>query len=297
MQTHAAPQPPPQQPPPPLRMLFTASDLPLSRALDAISSPLSALTQPDTPPLLPQADPSVPAKLSLKEKTVYKKGHAKGPAKIPRPPNAFILFRTDNQPNLVTLARGLGKSSRDFSSIVAKMWADAPQDVRQHYQKLAAEKFREHKELYPDYRYRPKKGIMDELGNPIIPTTATAKKEKKTGKSADEKNIGKAAAKSGKDGSKSAKSETAGKKYPGPTMPTTTSRKIADEKKASLGPKTVYNNGRKKDEIVTGDDDEVGFYYENHKTSFERIKQIGTPTSTSTSFQSSPAMTHASVLH
>ncbi|KAI8839501.1 hypothetical protein BJ741DRAFT_599507 [Chytriomyces cf. hyalinus JEL632] len=279
-------------PPPPLRMLFNASELAPSSPQESTSSPLPTLKESDT---LPQALP-VLTNVSPKGKTVSKKDLAKGPAKIPRPPNAFILFRTDNQPNLVTLARGLGKSSRDFSSIVAKMWADAPQDVRQHYQKLAAEKFREHKELYPDYRYRPKKGT-DELGNPI---PATTKKEKKSAKSAEEKAAAKAA-KSKKDDQKSGKSETAGKQYPDSAMPPNTYRKKLNKNQSNafLGLDTVNNHGQKMEGTEAGDD-EVGFYYDNHKTtgvSFEGSEEIETPTSistsTSTPFYISPTILHA----
>ncbi|KAI8608966.1 high mobility group box domain-containing protein, partial [Chytriomyces sp. MP71] len=86
-----------------------------------------------------------------------RKDKAEKEAKIPRPPNAFILFRSDTQPTLVDSFRGAGKSSRDYSASIAKMWAEATPEVKQKYNDLAAEKMYQHRQRYPDYRYRPKR--------------------------------------------------------------------------------------------------------------------------------------------
>ncbi|KAL0571349.1 slightly ste11-like protein [Marasmius crinis-equi] len=85
-------------------------------------------------------------------------------AKIPRPPNAFILYRRDilGSGAVATEAiceccgaerlRTQGEISKDISFL----WKNAPDDVKSHYNGLAEERKKEHKEKYPDYRFCPK---------------------------------------------------------------------------------------------------------------------------------------------
>ncbi|KAJ3387164.1 Transcription factor Sox-2 [Entophlyctis sp. JEL0112] len=75
-------------------------------------------------------------------------------ARIPRPPNAFILYRSHKQPELVACAKGQGKSSRDFSRILGDMWAAEDPTVRLYYQALAADCMKRHREMYPAFQYR-----------------------------------------------------------------------------------------------------------------------------------------------
>ncbi|KAI9329424.1 hypothetical protein BDR26DRAFT_872562 [Obelidium mucronatum] len=87
-----------------------------------------------------------------------KPAKTEGEAKIPRPPNAFILYRSDNQPKLVQSFVGQGKSSRDFSALIGLMWKEATPAVKDHYQALAAERMKDHREKFPGYKYRPAHG-------------------------------------------------------------------------------------------------------------------------------------------
>ncbi|KAJ3387154.1 hypothetical protein HDU84_001004 [Entophlyctis sp. JEL0112] len=79
---------------------------------------------------------------------------AEKPARIPRPPNAFMLYRSEKQPELVERAKGEGKSSRDFSRVLGEMWAAEAPAVRQRFQALAAERMKLHRQMYPEFRYR-----------------------------------------------------------------------------------------------------------------------------------------------
>ncbi|TPX76682.1 hypothetical protein CcCBS67573_g02045 [Chytriomyces confervae] len=77
--------------------------------------------------------------------------------RVPRPPNAFILYRKDTQPRLVLEYKGKGRSSRDFSSMVGQMWQNESPVIKAYYQSMAKDRLAEHRRLYPDYCYRPKK--------------------------------------------------------------------------------------------------------------------------------------------
>ncbi|KAI8839509.1 hypothetical protein BJ741DRAFT_94423 [Chytriomyces cf. hyalinus JEL632] len=77
--------------------------------------------------------------------------------RVPRPPNAFILYRKDTQPRLVLEYKGKGRSSRDFSSMVGQMWKSESPVIKAYYQSMAKDRLAEHRRLYPDYCYRPKK--------------------------------------------------------------------------------------------------------------------------------------------
>ncbi|KAJ3062674.1 hypothetical protein HDU98_001465, partial [Podochytrium sp. JEL0797] len=83
------------------------TSLPYSTAADAI------MDYTQTPTSSPAAAPTQNTAIS------HKKTHtpAKDPKVIPRPSNAFILYRNDHQPLLVERHRGQGMSSRDFSKM------------------------------------------------------------------------------------------------------------------------------------------------------------------------------------
>jgi hypothetical protein len=144
---------------------------PASDALDGESALMEvALSAADT-------RLSPPVKVASPLQTVPKK------VKIPRPPNAFILFRMDKQPSIVqehmvgecshkptcAPAKTAGSTAKvcanrvitinnnQVSKIIGKMWQSASPDVKRTYRLKAEEAKREHKEKYPDYKYSPKK--------------------------------------------------------------------------------------------------------------------------------------------
>ncbi|KAJ3029015.1 UNVERIFIED_CONTAM: hypothetical protein HDU68_000311 [Siphonaria sp. JEL0065] len=75
--------------------------------------------------------------------------------KIPRPPNAFILYRNVHQPLLVASHKGQGMSSRDFSSMIGEQWRNEDPRIKQKFQNDAKTRMLEHRDKYPNYKYRP----------------------------------------------------------------------------------------------------------------------------------------------
>ncbi|KAI0745113.1 high mobility group box domain-containing protein, partial [Earliella scabrosa] len=79
------------------------------------------------------------------------------PQKIPRPPNAWILYRTDRlrewrscrSPNEPPMKQA------DISRLIASKWKHEPEGVKLDYEKRAAIAKAEHKKKYPDYKYNP----------------------------------------------------------------------------------------------------------------------------------------------
>ncbi|KIR79624.1 specific transcriptional repressor [Cryptococcus gattii EJB2] len=85
-----------------------------------------------------------------------KKSHARKQPEghIKRARNAFILFRkhiTDS--NLIPPS--VEVKHQNISVVAAKMWKEAPQEVRQNFQEQARIEKEEHQRKYPGYRYQP----------------------------------------------------------------------------------------------------------------------------------------------
>ncbi|KAI0762559.1 hypothetical protein C8Q74DRAFT_161803 [Fomes fomentarius] len=76
---------------------------------------------------------------------------AKDPNHIPRPRNAFILFRSDKCREL----KGLERDHRMISRIIAEMWKNGPRAQKEYYQHKAAMEKEKHDREYPGYRFAP----------------------------------------------------------------------------------------------------------------------------------------------
>lgn len=88
------------------------------------------------------------------------------PQKIPRPPNAWILYRTDRlrewretrSPNDPPMKQA------DISRFISTTWKIEPDDIKLDYEKRAAIAKAEHKKKYPDYKYNPiSKEVKDKM--------------------------------------------------------------------------------------------------------------------------------------
>ncbi|EUC48227.1 hypothetical protein COCMIDRAFT_87821 [Bipolaris oryzae ATCC 44560] len=75
--------------------------------------------------------------------------------KIPRPRNAFILYRQHHQQ--VIIARNPGLNNPDISKIIGEQWKAEPEERKKIWQDLAQEEKARHQEQYPDYRYQPRR--------------------------------------------------------------------------------------------------------------------------------------------
>lgn len=76
--------------------------------------------------------------------------------KIPRPRNAFILYRQHHQQNII--ARNPGLNNPDISKIIGEQWKALSEEHKKVWQDLAQEEKARHHEQYPDYRYQPRRG-------------------------------------------------------------------------------------------------------------------------------------------
>ncbi|OCF40707.1 hypothetical protein I317_05479 [Kwoniella heveanensis CBS 569] len=73
---------------------------------------------------------------------------------IPRPRNAFILFRKHVVDSKLIPA-SVEMRHQNVSIITAKMWSEAPPDQKSHFNELARVEKEEHLKKYPGYRYQP----------------------------------------------------------------------------------------------------------------------------------------------
>ncbi|EJF58205.1 high mobility group box domain-containing protein, partial [Dichomitus squalens] len=77
--------------------------------------------------------------------------------KIPRPPNAWILYRTDllNQWKANRSPHEPPSRQSDISRLVSARWKAEDSAIKLEYEKRAAIAKAEHKKRYPDYKYTP----------------------------------------------------------------------------------------------------------------------------------------------
>ncbi|KAG6886256.1 hypothetical protein C0993_006666 [Termitomyces sp. T159_Od127] len=83
---------------------------------------------------------------------------------IPRPPNSWILYRSDMVALLAPPPPGTTRSQADVSRIISAMWKTEKPEVKAEYERRAEVKKLEHAAMYPNYRYMPKsKELKEEL--------------------------------------------------------------------------------------------------------------------------------------
>lgn len=76
-------------------------------------------------------------------------------AKLPRPPNSFILYRQHHHPLIKSKEPWL--HNNQISSILGKQWKNESEEVKDKFRKLADEMKQRHFRDHPDYQYRPRK--------------------------------------------------------------------------------------------------------------------------------------------
>ncbi|KAG6009260.1 hypothetical protein E4U21_002864 [Claviceps maximensis] len=76
--------------------------------------------------------------------------------KIPRPRNAFILYRQHHQSQVT--AENPKLSNPEISKIIGDKWKHESEDVKENWKKLAEEEKQRHQHQYPNYRYQPRRG-------------------------------------------------------------------------------------------------------------------------------------------
>ncbi|KAI3128944.1 transcriptional regulator family: HMG [Penicillium roqueforti] len=75
--------------------------------------------------------------------------------KIPRPRNAFILYRQHYQAMVV--AHNPGLANPEISKIIGEQWRSLSEEDKSKWKALAEEEKARHQQQYPDYRYQPRR--------------------------------------------------------------------------------------------------------------------------------------------
>ncbi|KAI0716730.1 hypothetical protein C8Q76DRAFT_794992 [Earliella scabrosa] len=78
---------------------------------------------------------------------------------IPRPPNAFIIYRAERERLIRAQRQALDIADKpkasDLSKDLGAAWRAEPPEVKEKYRLLAEKAREEHKRDYPDYKYKP----------------------------------------------------------------------------------------------------------------------------------------------
>jgi hypothetical protein len=76
----------------------------------------------------------------------------------PRPPNAWILYRSDKLRQLPPIEPGNPRRAQaEVSKMISSMWKNESDTVRAEYERRADAKKAEHQHMYPGYRFQPMK--------------------------------------------------------------------------------------------------------------------------------------------
>ncbi|KAB5592851.1 hypothetical protein CTheo_3711 [Ceratobasidium theobromae] len=79
-------------------------------------------------------------------------------AQPPRPPNAWILYRSDKLREIAeSQPTGPRRPQAEISKIISQMWSAEGPETKGMYEARAEEKKAEHAALYPDYKFAPMK--------------------------------------------------------------------------------------------------------------------------------------------
>ncbi|CAI7566720.1 unnamed protein product [Penicillium manginii] len=106
----------------------------------------------------PSSGSSSPVK-SSKEEYASQWCLCKPDPKIPRPRNAFILYRQHHQAAVVTHNPGL--ANPEISKIIGMQWRALKEGEKNEWRALAEEEKARHAQQYPTYRYQPKRAGRD----------------------------------------------------------------------------------------------------------------------------------------
>ncbi|KAJ5533075.1 hypothetical protein N7494_009627 [Penicillium frequentans] len=79
--------------------------------------------------------------------------------KVPRPRNAFILYRQHYQATVV--AHNPGMANPDISKIIGVQWRNLSEEEKSKWRTLAEEEKIRHNQQYPGYRYQPRRSGRD----------------------------------------------------------------------------------------------------------------------------------------
>ncbi|KAG6902061.1 hypothetical protein C0995_004907 [Termitomyces sp. Mi166 len=76
--------------------------------------------------------------------------------RTPRPPNAFILYRSEMIAQLPPPPPGTLRKQSEASRMISELWDNESDEVRAQYKQLSLRKKAEHEGRDPDYKYSPR---------------------------------------------------------------------------------------------------------------------------------------------
>ncbi|KAF8665147.1 hypothetical protein AX16_000613 [Volvariella volvacea WC 439] len=79
----------------------------------------------------------------------------RGAGYVSRPPNAFMLFRSEFWAKEKLKPEPIERDHRDISRIAAHCWNQLDEKERTRFQKMAEERKQQHRQQHPDYKYAP----------------------------------------------------------------------------------------------------------------------------------------------
>jgi hypothetical protein len=125
----------------------------------ALESSAPTLTSQDPASSLPIPYRLLTLHLILLLYPLRNESHNAMKGEIPRPPNAWILYRSDKNAEITAEYAENGKkiTQCEVSTTVAQMWRAATPEERAHYEILAEQAKERHAAMYPGYKFQPKK--------------------------------------------------------------------------------------------------------------------------------------------
>ncbi|CAG8702165.1 5810_t:CDS:1 [Gigaspora margarita] len=91
-----------------------------------------------------------------------RKNKSKPENKIPRPQNAWVLFRKDYEANQRMRFPDKALKMKNVSTDAGDVWRNQPSKVKRFFEILSRLAHEQHKALYPGYKYTPKKKVPKE---------------------------------------------------------------------------------------------------------------------------------------
>ncbi|RDX55428.1 hypothetical protein OH76DRAFT_1319713, partial [Lentinus brumalis] len=73
---------------------------------------------------------------------------------VPRPANAFMLFRSD-MIKTGQIPKDVEQRQQNISRVAGQCWNLLPPEQKAYWHQKAAEKYEEHMKMYPNYKFSP----------------------------------------------------------------------------------------------------------------------------------------------
>ncbi|TBU26377.1 hypothetical protein BD311DRAFT_452418 [Dichomitus squalens] len=136
-----------------LQLMYPDTDA-ASSSPPTLDAPLPLQDESGEPEIDPRSPPSSSSVHSVPHLPRSSHSRKKKPGHIPRPPNAFLIFRSELW-NKEKIKSSVERDHRQISRIAGKYWQELSDAERAPYHVKAEEAKRLHALTYPDYKYSP----------------------------------------------------------------------------------------------------------------------------------------------